>query len=60
MPMTLSEAPSCMVFESLESVKGYGFLRHAACFTLLINPPHYIGGVESVRAWRGPVEKKKG
>jgi len=47
-----------MVFESLESVKGYGFLRHAACFTFSINLP-LIGGVESVRAWQGPVEKKK-
>ncbi len=45
-------------FESVESVKGYGFLRHAACFTLSITPP-LIRGVESVRAWRGPVEKKK-
>ncbi len=45
-------------FESVESVKGYGFLRHAACSTLAINPP-LIGGVESVRAWRGPGEKKK-
>ena len=46
---------SSMVFENVESVKGYGYLRHAACSTLSINPP-LIGGVESVRAWRGPVE----
>ncbi len=46
------------VFESVESVRGYGLLRHAVCSTLAITPP-FIGGVESVRAWRGPVGKKK-
>ena len=45
-------------FASVESVEGYGLLRHAVCSTLAITPP-FIGGVESVRAWRGPVGKKK-
>lgn len=38
--------------ESVESVRGYGLLRHAAFLRSQSTPP-FIGGVESVRAWRG-------
>ncbi len=30
---------SSLFFETVDSVRGYGFLHHAVCSTLAINPP---------------------